>query len=83
MSVLKEANPKSLDDIYNADPLGLTDDNLDELIDDWRNKRHLWEREEKAAQSEGRNRKKSYREAPKPGQLSLGSLGLGKATSNG
>ncbi len=80
MSVLKEANPKSLDDLYNADPLSLTNDDIDRLTEDHRSKRHLWEREEKSAQAEGRKRRpKSYKEAPKSGQLSLSSLGLGKA----
>lgn len=80
MSVLKEADPKSLDDLYSDDPLNLTDNDLDRLVADWQAKRHLWEREEKASQSEGRTRKKSYKEAPK--ELTLSLLGLGKVVDS-
>lgn len=83
MSVLKEANPKSLEDLYNSDPLDLTNDDIDNLIEDWRRKRHLWEREEKSAQAEGRKRKpKAYRDAPDSSKLTISSLGLGKPTGD-
>ena len=84
MSVLKEPDPRSLDDLYSADPLSLTNDELDNLVADWRSKRALWEREESAAQSEGRRRRpKAYKEAPEKGQLSLSNLGIGKSGSSG
>ncbi len=78
-SPLSEADPKSLDDLYAADPLNLTDDDVDKIVADLRQKRALWASEDAAAQAQGRSRKpKVYKAAPPKGQLSLAGLGLGK-----
>jgi len=79
-SPLSEADPKSLDDLYTADPLTLTDNDVDKLVDDLREKKALWENEDATAQSQGRARRpKEYKAAPPKGQLDLNSLGLGKS----
>lgn len=76
---LVEADPKSLDDLYNEDPLNLTDEDIDRLTEDMRANRALWEKEEKAAAAEGRARKpKSYKPKVPKGSLSLDDIGLGK-----
>ncbi len=76
-SPLTEADPRSLDELYAADPLSLTDADVDKIVEDLREKRDLWMKEEAEAGSQGRRRKtKIYKEAPKPGQLSLGGLGI-------
>ncbi len=76
---LGEADPRSLDDLYAADPLSLTDSDVDKIVADLRQKRDLWQTEDAAAQSQGRARKpKAYKSAPPKGQLNLASLGLGK-----
>lgn len=76
-SPLSEANPRSLDDLYSADPLSLTDDDVDKITNDLRQKRSLWEKEDAAAQAQGRARRpKEYKSAPPKGQLSLDALGI-------
>ena len=78
-SPLSEADPRSLDDLYAADPLTLTDADVDKIVADLRKKRALWESEDAAAQSQGRARRpKEYKAPPPKGQLDLSSLGLGK-----
>ena len=78
-SPLSEAEPKSLDDLYTADTLSLTDDDVDKITADLRQKRSLWATEEAEAQSQGRRRKpKAYKTPPPKGQLKLGDLGIGK-----
>ena len=78
-SPLSEADPRSLDDLYAGDPLGLTDDDVDRVCADLRQKRSLWATEEAEAQSQGRRRKpKAFKTAPPKGQLNLGDLGIGK-----
>ncbi len=74
---LSEADPRSLDDLYSSDPLSLTDDDVDKIVADLRQKRALWATEDAAAQAQGRTRKpKAYKSAPPKGQLSLGDLGI-------
>ena len=76
-SPLSEANPKSLDDLYVADPLSLTDDDVDRIVSDLRQKKVLWEKEDAEAQSQGRKRRpKEYKSPPPKGQLSLDVLGI-------
>jgi hypothetical protein len=76
-SPLAEAEPRSLDELYAADPLSLTDSDVDKIVTDLCEKRDLWMKEEKEAGAQGRKRKtKVYKEAPKPGELSLGGLGI-------
>ena len=78
-SPLSEADPRSLDDIYTDDPLNLTDDDVDRVAADLRQKRSLWATEEAEAQSQGRRRKpKAYTTSPPKGQLKLGDLGIEK-----
>ena len=78
-SPLSEADPRSLDDLYAADPLSLIDDNVDKIVADFRQKRALWASEDAAAKSQGRARRpKEYKSAPPKGQLDLGGLGIGK-----
>lgn len=74
-SPLAEANPRSLDELFNADPLSLTDEDVGKIVADFRNKRHLWEKEEQEAKTQGRRRKKVYKDAP--AKLSLADLDLG------
>ena len=78
-SPLSEADPRSLDDLFAADPLTLTDADVDKISADLRHKRALWEKEDKEAQQQGRARRpKAYKAAPPKGQLDLTSLGIGK-----
>ena len=78
-SPLSKADPKYLDDLYTADPLTLTDDDVDKITADLRQKRSLWATEEAEAQSQGRRRKpKAYKAPPPKGQLKLDDLGIGK-----
>ena len=74
---LTEAEPRSLDELYSADPLSLTDDDIDKMVADLREKRKLWAKEESASKTEGRARRPSaYKDAPETGKISLGDLGL-------
>ena len=75
-SPLSEADPRSLDELYAADPLGLTDADVDRITKDLREKRALWSKEEAEAGAQGRRRKKTYKKAPKKGDLNLGNLGI-------
>lgn len=76
-SPLSEADPKSLDDLFNEDPLNLTNDDLDRLVLALRENRAQWEKEDKAAQSESRARRPTQYKAKVPkGTLKLGDLGL-------
>lgn len=78
-SPLAEADPQSLDELFNADPLELTEANLDTLAAEFRSKRKLWEKEEAAAQAQGRRRRpREYKDKVAKGQLSLTDIGLGK-----
>lgn len=74
---LAKADPKSLDDLYSSDPLDLTDDDVDRITADLREKRALWAREDAEAKTQGRKRStKAWKEPPEKGQLSLADLGL-------
>ncbi len=76
-SPLAEAEPDSLDELYYKDPLDLTDSDLDKIVEDLRAKRALFVREDKEAKVQGRRRRpKTYKNAPKQGELSLDSLGI-------
>ena len=81
---LSEAEPRSLDELYSADPLSLTDDDIDKMVADLREKRVLWAKEESESQAQGRARKPSvYKDAPKKGSISLDDLDLGKKGNEG
>ena len=75
-SPLSEADPRSLNDLYNDDPLNLTDSDVDRITDDLIAKRALWIKEEAEAGAQGRRTKKVYKEAPGKGQLSLAGLNI-------
>lgn len=77
-SPLSEADPKSLDELYNEDPLALTNDDLDRLVADLRLNRARWAKEEAEAASQGRARRpKTYKPKVPKGQLKLSDIGLG------
>ena len=76
-SPLTEADPSSLDELYYKDPLELTNSDLDRIVEDLREKRTLFIKEDKESRDQGRQRRpKAYKDTPKQGQLSLDSLGL-------
>lgn len=76
-NLLNTTDPKSLDDLYNADPLSLTNEDVDRITADLREKRALWAKEDAGAKSQGRARRPKAYKAPVPkGQLSLDDLGL-------
>ena len=75
-SPLTEPDPRSLNDLYSADPLSLTNPDVDRITDDLIEKRDLWIKEEAAAGAQGRRTKKVYKEAPGKGQLSLAGLNI-------
>lgn len=76
---LSEADPKSLDVLFNEDPLNLTDEDIDTIVVELRKNRHLWKKEEEAAKREDRPRRPSSYKAKVPkGSISLGDIGLGK-----
>jgi len=79
---LSEVEANSLDILFSADPLDLTDNDVDKLVDEYRATRALWQKEDSEAQAQGRPRKtKVYKEAPAAGKLNLGDLGMGKKES--
>jgi len=51
---LAEAEPLSLDELFDRDPLELTKQNIDQIILAFRNQRKTWEAEETAAKVTGR-----------------------------
>ncbi len=71
---LSEPDPRSIDELLAADPLSLSDDDVDKIVAEHRENRALWAKEDSAAQAEGRKRKKVYK--PVQGKLSLADLGL-------
>ena len=76
---LSEADSRSLDDLYAADPLSLTNGDVDKIVDVLIQKRVTWQKEDSEAQAQGRSRRpKAYKTPPTKGQLSLGDLGLDK-----
>lgn len=78
-SPLSEPDPRSLDDLFAADPLSLTDEDIDRIVDELRTKRALWEREDAEAKQQSRARRPTaYRDPPKKGTLTLKDLGIGK-----
>jgi protein tyrosine phosphatase len=46
-SPLAEANPESLQEIFDKDPLSLTDDNIEQVVQELRAQRDKWELAEK------------------------------------
>ena len=72
---LAEADPRSIDDLYSADPLSLTNSDVEKIVSDLRKNRALWLKAEAEAGPKGKA-KKVYKEAPKKGQLTLGSLNI-------
>lgn len=79
MNSLAEADPRSINDLFNEDPLNLTDEDVDRLVAEFRKNRELWAKEEASAQAEGRKRRpKTYKPKVPVGQLSLDDIGLGK-----
>lgn len=78
-SPLAEADPKSLDDLFNEDPLKLTKPDLATLVAEFRANKDKWAKEDAAAQAQGRPRKsKEYKAKLPKGQLSLSDIGIGK-----
>jgi len=76
-SPLAEPTIDSINALYNADPLNLTNDDLDVMIEDHLKNQKLWKKEDGEAKSQGRSRKPSvYKRALPPGQLKLEDLGL-------
>ena len=76
-SPLAEAEPDSLDELYYKDPLDLTNYDLDKIVEDLRTKRMLFIKEDREAKDQGRKRRpKTYKNAPKQGELSIDSLGI-------
>lgn len=76
---LSEADPKSLDELFNEDPLNLTDSDVERLVAELRANRHLWKKEDAEAKSQDRARRPSkYKPKVEKGKLSLADLGLGK-----
>lgn len=76
-SPLSEADPKSLDELFAADPLDLTNKNLAALVTELRAHRDHWAKEESEAQAQSRTRRpKKYKAAPPKGSLTLENLGL-------
>ena len=78
-SPLAEADPKSLDELFNEDPLELTETDLAALVAEFRANRDKWAKEDAASQAQGRPRKsKEYKAKLPKGQLNLSDIGLGK-----
>ncbi len=75
-SPLSEADPQSLDDLYSADPLSLTDSDVERIVSDLREKREQWEKQEAETGPKKSRTKKSYKEAPEKGQLTLDNLNI-------
>jgi hypothetical protein len=80
-SPLAEADPKSLDELFNADPLELTNKDLAALVTELRANRDKWAKEEAESQTKARPRRPSkYKAVPPKGSLSLENLGLTNVT---
>lgn len=58
-SPLAEANPLSLNDLFEKDPLSLSDVEIEMIVEAYRSQRAAWAREEKEAKSQGRRPKTS------------------------
>ena len=77
-SPLKEADPRSLDELYSADPLSLTDPDVDRIVDNLVEKRDLWAAAEAKAASTGKKKPaKAYLPKTEKGSIELGDLGIG------
>ena len=78
-SPLKQADPKSLDELFNADPLDITNTDLEALVAEYRLNRHKWAKEEAESKTQGRaSRPKEYKAKIPKGSIKLADLGLGK-----
>ena len=78
-SPLAEADARSLNDLFDADPLSLSDRDIDLIVQNIRENREKWAREESEAKRQGRARRPSaYKTPPAQGKLSLDMIGLGK-----
>ena len=81
-SPLAEADPRSLDELFNEDPLKLTNPDIAGLVAEFRANKHKWAKEDAAAQAQGRTRRpKEYKAKLPKGQISLSTIGLGKDKS--
>ena len=77
-SPLTEAEPRSLDELFSADPLSLSDRELDQIITSLRANRDKFAAEDAEASQKGRKRKPTaYKDPPPKGKISLGAIGLG------
>jgi len=78
VSPLEEADPRSLDELYSADPLSLTDSDVDRIVDNLVEKRALWAAAEVEAASKGTKKpSKAYLAKQEKGSIELGDLGIG------
>jgi len=76
-SPLAEADARSIDELFAADPLSLTNNDVNKITKELREKRHLWAQEEEESKTQGRRRRPSkYKEVPKDGKITLDLLGL-------
>lgn len=76
-SPLGEVDPHSLNYLFFADPLSLSNDDVGRIVDEVLAKRALWEKEEVEAKRTGRPRRSSVYKTPLPkGKLTLEMIGL-------
>ncbi len=71
-----EVNPRSLDELYGADPLSLTKVDRAAMVKSLRENHAAYKAEEAQAKTEGRRKKRNYVDAPKKGELKLDDLNL-------
>lgn len=65
-----QPNPLSLDELFSRDPLKLTNEDIDLIVQAWSAARERWTTEEKVAKASGRKPKLGV------GQVNLGDLEL-------
>jgi len=77
-SPLSEANPRSIEDLFEADPLDITQVELTSMVEHYRENRAAWSAEDREAKASGRSRQTSKYKEPskKPDKESLKNLDL-------
>lgn len=75
-SPLAEADPESLRLLMSMDPLSMTNENLDQLVEIFRAQRGKWLVEDKIKQTKPKGTKSTVAKIAAPTDLSLKDLGL-------
>jgi hypothetical protein len=72
---LDEASPESIDELFDRDPLELSDQDVDKIVARLRQDREAWAADEASAQTSGKCTKRQPNRIPQS-QLKIETLGL-------